>query len=200
MIVIEDTLVSDEILENNFVCDLNKCKGACCVEGDIGAPLADEEIELIEKNLEKIKPFMAPKGLEVLKNQGFFEIDGDEFVTTTHEGKDCVFSKYDENNILKCAIEEAHQANESDFLKPISCHLYPIRTIEKPDFEAINYDKWEICAPACDLGKALKVPVYKFLKTPLIRKYGADWFDQLEATADYIEKEKLKSSKKNATN
>lgn len=191
MIIIDDTLISEEILNNKFVCDLAACKGACCEEGDIGAPLEIEEIDAIEGNLKRIRPFMSAAGLKLLDEEGFYEAaPGEELVTTTIQGKACVFAIQDDTKTWKCAIELAHKAGKSDFLKPISCHLYPIRIEKLKNYEGLNYDRWDICAPACACGDALEVPVYKFLKGPLIRKYGADWFDALEAVAAELKKNK----------
>lgn len=190
MIEIDNTLVSRDLVEEQFVCDLSACKGACCVEGDLGAPLEEKELSRIEENLEGIRPFMSSFGIEVLDEAGFSEQDDDEWVTTTYQGRECVFSKYDKEGILKCAIEEAHKAGKSDFLKPVSCHLYPVRVSQHNVGLGVNYDRWKICAPACSLGKELKVPVYKFLKNSLIRKFGQEWYNQLSAVADYLKKEK----------
>ena len=181
MIIVDDVLVSDDLIEKSFVCDLKKCKGACCEEGDYGAPLDLEEIEFYQNHLEKIKPFMAAAGLEVLERDGFWEDDLDgEPVTTTVDGRDCVFVKRDEDGTLKCAIENAYHAGALELNKPISCHLYPIRITKTKMGDALNYDRWDICSDACSLGEALKIPVYQFLKEPLIRKYGSDWYEALD--------------------
>jgi len=190
MIIIDDTLISEELLAKKFVCDLAACKGACCEEGDLGAPLEIDEIDAIEANLKGIRSFMSPEGLHLLDAEGFYEAaPGEELVTTTINGRACVFAIQDDTKTWKCAIELAHKAGESDFLKPISCHLYPIRIEKLKNYEALNYDHWDICAPACACGDRLEVPVYKFLKGPLIRKYGADWFDALEAVAVELKKD-----------
>lgn len=189
MIIIDDQLISDELLEEKFVCDLAACKGACCEEGDLGAPLEAEEIDLIEANIQQIKPFMSEAGRALLKTAGFYEMapDGD-LVTTTIDQKACVFAVKDDGGSWKCAVEQAHRAGKSDFLKPISCHLYPIRIEKLKAYEALNYHRWDICKPACSCGNSLNVPVYKFLKTPLVRKYGADWYEALEAAALALKK------------
>ncbi|MBL7837100.1 MAG: DUF3109 family protein [Bacteroidetes bacterium] len=175
-----NTLISDEVLLSRFVCDLDSCKGACCVEGDRGAPLDPEDIEAIQKNIEQIKPFMSRKGLELLKFEGFHEgMDEDDIATTCLPTGECVFA-YRENGILGCAIEKAYKAGKIDYYKPISCHLYPIRLGRIGDKESINYHQWSICKAACALGNKLNVPVFQFLKEPLIRKYGQEWFDELE--------------------
>lgn len=181
MIEVGKTLVSDDVIEEAFVCDLTKCKGACCVEGDLGAPLLEEELEEIDKVIDLVKPYLSDEAIAVLEKEGGYLLDEDgDLSTTTIDGKECAFAFYDDNKILKCSIEQAHKEGKTDFKKPISCHLYPIRISKLPDFEALNYDRWQICSPACDLGKELKVPVYKFLKDALIRKYGEDWYAELE--------------------
>lgn len=191
MIIIDDTLISEELLDKKFVCDLAACKGACCEEGDLGAPLDIEEIDAIEANLKGIRPFMSAAGLKLLDQEGFYEAaPGEELVTTTIDGKACVFAIQDDMQTWKCAIELAHKAGQSDFLKPISCHLYPIRIEKLKNYEGLNYDQWDICSPACACGDRLEVPVFKFLKGPLVRKYGADWFDALEAVAAELKKSK----------
>jgi hypothetical protein len=189
MIIIDDTLVSDEVLEQAFVCDLAACKGACCEEGDLGAPLEQEEIDAIAQNLKAVKQFMSAEGLEILQNEGFYEMAPDgELVTTTVNQRACVFAVKDDHDTWKCAIELAYQAGKSNFLKPISCHLYPIRIEKLQHYEAVNYHRWDICTPACACGSALQVPVYRFLKTPLIRKYGSDWYEALETVANELKK------------
>ncbi len=181
MIEIGKTLVSDDVADEAFVCDLQKCKGACCVEGDLGAPLSTEELPMIEKVVETVKPYLAEEAIYVLEKEGGYILDEDgDYSTSTIDNKECAFAFYDENQILKCSIEQAYKDGKTDFKKPISCHLYPIRISKLPEFEALNYDRWSICAPACDLGKELKVPVYKFLKEALIRKFGKNWYQDLE--------------------
>jgi len=185
MIAIDNTLISEDILEKKFVCDLNACKGACCVAGDSGAPLDKEELPILNSVLEEVKPFMTKKGIKVIEKYGAFVIDGDGDYTTTlvSKGAECAFVFFDENKIAKCAIEQAFVEGKTNWQKPISCHLYPIRIKKFKDYDAVNYDKWDVCQPACECGKKLDVPVYKFLKTPLIRKYGKEWFKQLEQSA-----------------
>lgn len=175
-----NTLISEDVFVSRFVCDLEHCKGACCIEGDRGAPLDKEDIEAIEKNIEAIKPFMTRKGLELLKFEGFFEgMHEDDMATTCLPTGECVFA-YREKGILGCAIEKAYKAGKIDYYKPISCHLYPIRLGKIGGMDSINYHQWNICKAACALGKKLNVPVFEFLKEPLIRKYGQAWFDELE--------------------
>ncbi|MGY6558371.1 MAG: DUF3109 family protein [Nitritalea sp.] len=181
MIVIGKTVLSDDIKEQFFVCNLEKCKGACCVEGDAGAPLEDRETKLLEQLYPKIKPFITEAGQRVIESQGtwVYDMDGEKGTPTIGDNRECAYALYDERGILKCGIEQAYLAGVIPFKKPISCHLYPIRIDKYADFEALNYDRWDICAPACDLGTALGVPVYKFLKDPLIRKYGEAWYAEL---------------------
>ena len=180
MIEIGKTILSDDVKEQFFVCNLEKCKGACCVEGDLGAPLEEDELPILEEIYSKVKPYLSEAGVEAIREQGAYILDEDgEYSTPTIGGKECAYAVYDEKGILKCGIEQAFLEGETDFKKPISCHLYPIRATKYEEFEALNYDRWDICSPACDLGNQLNVPVYKFLKDPLIRKYGEEWYQGL---------------------
>lgn len=185
MIAIDHTLISEDLLEKKFVCDLNACKGACCVAGDAGAPLDRDELEILDGVLDKVKPYMVKKGLAAVKKYGTYVVDGDGDYTTTlvGEGQECAFVYFDETKTAKCAIEKAWSDGVISWKKPISCHLYPIRISRHKGYEAVNYSKWDICKPACACGEKLDVPVYKFLKEPLVRKYGKDWFKQLEQSA-----------------
>ena len=186
MIQHDGTLISLDVLEEDFVCNLSKCKGAGCVEGDFGAPLNEDEIAIIEKDLEAIKPFMTSIAVKQIEEMGFAEKDPDgDLVTQCIKGRDCVFA-IDEAGVYKCAIEKAFEAGKTDFKKPISCHLYPIRLSTLKEYTAINYSVWDICAPACTLGKELKVPVYRFLKEPLQRKFGEQWYADLEEIAQHF--------------
>lgn len=191
MIAIDKTLISEDLLDKKFVCDLNACKGACCVAGDSGAPLEKDELQILDSILEKVKPYMVKKGIKAVEKYGSYVIDGDGDYTTTlvSPGAECAFVFFDENKIAKCAIEQAYYHGKIDWKKPISCHLYPVRITAHKEYDAVNYDKWSICKPACECGAKLDVPVYKFLKEPLIRKYGKDWFKQLEQSAKlYLKK------------
>lgn len=180
MIKVGDVLVSDDVRDKEFVCNLEKCKGACCVEGDFGAPLLEEELAILEEIYPRIKPYLSARGIEEIERQGTHTIDDeDDLCTPVIAGRECVYAIYDKQGILKCGIEAAYKDGVVNWKKPISCHLYPIRVTKKKDFEALNYHKWHICSPACALGKELQVPVYKFLREPLIRKYGADWYEEL---------------------
>lgn len=187
MIELGNIILSDDIKEKQFICDLNKCKGACCVEGDLGAPLEGDELEVLDNIYSEVAPYLSKEGIEAIETQGKYVLDEDgDYSTPTIGGKECAYAVYDEKGILKCGIEEAYNDGKVAFKKPISCHLYPIRTKKYDQFEALNYDQWHICSPACTLGEALKVPVYKFLKDALIRKYGEVWYQEL---GDLIEKE-----------
>lgn len=193
LVEINNKVISLDIFEKKFVCDLNACKGACCIEGDSGAPITMEEIELLEEDLDAIKPYMRPEGIAEVEKTGVFYMDWDnEPVTTLINGAECAFVYFDEKGITKCSIEQAHKDGKTDFKKPISCHLYPIRTKQYAEFEALNYNEWSICSPACKLGESLSVKVYKFLKEPLIRAYGEAFFKELEEVDIELEKQKLK--------
>lgn len=182
MIVIDKTVISDDLADNYFMCDLVKCKGGCCVEGDLGAPLEKEELSILDKIYSKVEPFLTKAGKEAIRDQGKYVYDDDkEFSTPTINGKECAYAIYDERGILKCGIEKAWEQKEIKFRKPISCHLYPIRITKYDSYDALNYDRWEICLPACKLGRSLKMPLYRFAKDALIRKYGRKWYEKLRA-------------------
>lgn len=193
MIKVGEVLVSDDIKEKEFVCNLEKCKGACCVEGDYGAPLEDDELEILKEIYPQVKSYLTQEGIKAIEEQGTHVLDDDgDFSTPTIGGKECAYSIYDEKGILKCGIEQAYYDKKISWKKPISCHLYPIRITKKKNFEAVNYHKWDICSPACTFGKELGVPIYKFLKDPLIRKYGQAWYDELVGVIESSEKEKVR--------
>lgn len=180
MILIEDTVISDDIKEKHFVCDLEKCKGACCVEGDLGAPLEEVELPVLREIYPLVKPYLSPEGIKAIEEQGEYVYDDeDDYSTPTINGQECAYAVYDEKGILKCGIEEAYNDQKIDFQKPISCHLYPIRITKYENYHALNYDQWSICSDACTLGEKLGVPVYKFLKIPLEKAYGEAWYRQL---------------------
>tara|TARA_Y100000385_G_scaffold2070_1_gene2204 strand:+ start:54 stop:632 length:579 start_codon:yes stop_codon:yes gene_type:complete len=182
MVEIEDKIISDELFEKKFVCDLQKCKGGCCVEGDSGAPLRSKEIKEIAKNLSIIKSEMSTKGINAIKNNDFHYLDSDgDKVTKLVDGKECVFVVFDKNNIAKCSIESAYRKNKINFNKPISCHLYPVRIKKYDSFTAVNVDSWHVCKPACECGTELNVPVFKFLKDAIVRSWGLDFFKHLDS-------------------
>jgi hypothetical protein len=184
MILIGNTIISEEIFERFFVCDLIKCKGACCVEGDLGAPLDESELPLLENIYEKVKPYLSSEGIEAIEKEGLYvkDFEGD-FSTPTIHGKECAYAVYDDRGVLRCGLELAHQDGMTIFRKPVSCHLYPVRVKKIRNMVAVNYDNWHICNPACDLGEKLGVPVYEFLREALTRKFGRDWYRQLVAYA-----------------
>ena len=184
LVEIEDKIVSTQIFERQFVCDLTACKGACCIEGDGGAPVTPEEVQIIEAHLDQIMPFMRPEGIAAVEATGVSYLDKDlEPATTLVNGAECAFVFFDNSGIAKCAIEKAQREGIIDFPKPISCHLYPIRTKKFQDYTALNYEKWDICEPACACGEKLEVPVYKFLKEPLKRAFGENFYQELEKVA-----------------
>jgi hypothetical protein len=179
------TIVSENIIDKDFVCNLSACKGACCVDGDAGAPLEKEETKILEEIYPIVKPFLRQEGIDVIEKEGtWITSDFGELETPLINGADCAYVIFDENKTALCAIEEAYNQGVIDWKKPVSCHLYPIRVREYSEFSAVNYDKWEICDDACSLGKELQVPVYKFVKQALVRKFGEDWYAELEIVAD----------------
>lgn len=190
MIQIGTELISEDIFSEKFVCNIQKCKGICCVEGDAGAPLEASELPILAEIFSKIKPYLRPEGIAAVEDQGthILDVDGD-YVTPLVDGKECAYVIFNEKGITQCGIERAFQDGAIDWQKPISCHLYPIRITEYRSFNAINYHEWSVCSDACTLGKELKVPVYEFLKTPLIRKYGEDWYKVLVDAAEEWKKE-----------
>lgn len=191
MFQIDDTLVSLDVVERHFLCDLAHCKGECCVEGDSGAPLEDAEVEEIRQLLPLIWDDLSPKAKAVIERQGVAYIDEEgDTVTSIVDGKDCVFTCYDADGVCKCAIEKAYRAGKSDFYKPISCHLYPVRLTRYRDFTAVNYHRWSVCKAAELLGEREKLPVYKFLREPLIRRFGEAWYAALDECAEEWERQK----------
>lgn len=188
LIEIKDKVVSTEIFSRKFVCDLNACKGACCIEGDAGAPLSENEVKIIEDDLEAIKPYMREEGIAVVEKEGVSYLDrDDEPVTTLVNGKECAFVYFDDNGTTKCSIEQAHLEGKTNFKKPISCHLYPIRVKRFNDLTALAYNEWDICKPACACGEKLNVPVFRFLKEPLIRAFDEAFYKELELVSKEIE-------------
>ena len=193
MIIIKDTVVSDDLIENFFVCDLEQCKGACCVEGDLGAPLEKDEIRKVKNAFKSIQSYLSDEGIQQIHKQGHYVKDFEgEFSTPTIRGKECVYSVYDKKGILKCGFELAWKDGKSDFRKPVSCHLYPVRVRKNIISSHVNYDRWHICEPACTLGKAMKIPLYIFIKEALIRKFGIDWYNELDKIARERNKESMK--------
>ncbi len=180
MYIVDNVYVSDEVAEEFFICDLESCKGACCVEGDLGAPLDDNELPILDKIYPIIKNTLTAQANRAIKKRGLYlqDIDGG-FNTTTIKNNECIFVVYDKDGKLKCGIEQAYSSGKIDFQKPISCHLYPIRITKLDIEEALNYDRWDICNCAIKKGTKHKLPIYQFLKEPLIRKYGEIWYQKL---------------------
>ena len=184
MFQLKKTVISEDILDKEFVCNLSACKGACCVDGDAGAPLEEEELVIMKKILPRVKKFLRKEGLEAIENQGPYTTNEfGEHETTLIDGADCAYVIYDDKGVALWWIEEAYNQGEVSFKKPVSCHLYPVRIKQYSEFAAVNYDKWEICDDACSLGKELQVPVYRFVKQALIRKFGEQWYEELDRVA-----------------
>lgn len=189
MFQIKNTLVSESIIENDFVCNLSACKGACCIEGNAGAPLEANELEQIKKFLPIVKRYLSSKSIDEINKQGqFITTPSGDFETPLVGGRECVYLILNENKVAQCSFEKAFEEGLISWKKPISCHLYPIRTKDFSEFVSVNYDKWSICSDACVLGKELQVPVYKFVKDALIRKFGKDWYQELELAAKDLKK------------
>lgn len=191
MFQIDKTLVSLDVVESQFVFDLSCCKGACCIEGDSGAPLKKNEIAELKKALPAVWDDLSPKAQEIIKKQGvaYIDIEG-EVVTSIVDNKNCVFTCYDKDGTCKCALEKAYFDKKISFRKPISCHLYPIRITDYDTFSAVNYNRWKICKAAELLGKKTNVPLYQFLKEPLIRRFGNEWYQQLDTIAQEWKRQK----------
>ncbi|MES2426238.1 MAG: DUF3109 family protein [Bacteroidota bacterium] len=181
MIEVGSVLVHEDVVKENFVCNLTKCKGVCCLEGDSGAPLNHDELHILEEIYPKVKPYMTEKGIKTIEEVGAYvtDFEGDYTTPCVDVNKECAYVTW-EGGITKCAIEKAYEEGAVDWKKPISCHLYPIRITKYPEFDVLNYDRWSICSPACSFGNELKVRVHEFLKDPLIRKYGEEWYHELE--------------------
>tara|TARA_Y100000589_G_scaffold144536_1_gene138151 strand:- start:89973 stop:90551 length:579 start_codon:yes stop_codon:yes gene_type:complete len=191
LIEIEDKVISTQIFEKNFVCDLSACKGQCCVSGDSGAPISVEEISILEDEIDEIKPFMRKRGIKIIENQGVFYVDQEnEKVTSLIDEKECAFVSFNKEGIAQCSIEMAYKEGKTTLKKPISCHLFPIRVKKFKAFTALNYSKWDICEPACECGEKLKVPVFIFLKDALIRAFGRRFFSELLAVNKEITKKR----------
>lgn len=178
---VKDTLISDDLYERQFVCDLASCKGACCVEGDSGAPLSEEECSILDDVYDEVKPYMRAEGIAEVEKNGTFvmDIDGD-LVTPLVNNRECAYVFFAEDGGTRCAIEAAYRDNKIQWKKPISCELFPVRIKEYESFTAVNVQFLDICSCACEMGEKLQVPVYKFLKDPLIKRFGADWYAEME--------------------
>lgn len=180
MFEIKDTLVSLDLAEQFFCCDLDACKGQCCIDGDAGAPVTPQEVERIKEVLPAIWDDMLPRARQEVEANGVAYIDEEgDLVTTIIDGANCAFTCYDKGGMCLCAIEKACRQGKIDFLKPASCHLYPLRLTEYAKFTAVNYHRWKICKPAEALGRKLGIRLYQFLKGPLVARFGQEWYDEL---------------------
>lgn len=190
MLQIDNKIVSMDIAEKKFICDVSKCKGACCIQGDAGAPLEEDEVKTLEKVYPLVKPYMRPEAIEVTEREGLYYVDEEgDTVTMLVNGNECAYTFF-ENGVAKCAIEKAYHDKKIKFRKPVSCHLYPIRVKKYSDFDAVNYDIWDLCDAARTLGEKEDVPVFRFVKDALVRKYGKDFYKKLEVAHDQYVKDK----------
>jgi len=193
MIAIDNVLISDDVIEAKFVCDLHKCKGGCCEDGDAGAPLEKEEKKILDENFDVIKGYLSKDGLREMGKQGKYLYDREfGWVTPTVDGKICAYGYRDTHGIIKCAIEQAYNDGKLSWKKPISCHLYPIKISKRKEYTNINYEPRDVlCKPACALGKKLKLPVYQFLKEAIVRKFGSVFYTTLHQIAvEHFDQEK----------
>ncbi len=184
-ILVDEILVSQEILKEVFTCDIAACKGACCVEGDFGAPLELDERKILEDIYPEVEPYLPEKGKQAIRQQGKWvkDITG-EYTTPLVQGRECAFTVFEKDGTASCGIEKAHADGKIDFKKPVSCHLYPIRVIKTRYNEGLNYDRWDICDPGCALGQKTGLRIFEFLKEPLERKYGEAWYASLKEMAE----------------
>ena len=180
MLIVKESIVSDDIAERRFCCDLAQCKGQCCIEGDYGAPLLEEEIPVLEHILPQVQPYMTPEGLQAVAEQGVSTLDNAaEPCTPLVNNRECAYVAWAPDGTALCAIEQACRDGKTDFLKPVSCHLYPIRVDEYGEFTAVNYHQWDVCRCAVKKGNECGVPLYQYLREPLIRRFGQEWYDEL---------------------
>ena len=197
MIEIGRTIISRNVIEKEFRCDLRKCKGACCIEGDSGAPLTPEEAEIIQNIYPFFKEYLPEENIRIIEGRGFSMIDHDgDLVTPLIGNGQCVYSFYDETGILSCSIEKAFNNKKTNFRKPLACHLFPVRITEYKNFDAVNYEELDICKSALVCGKSMQIPLFRFLKEPLIRKYGEEWYQELEIAANHIKNSKESTFRK----
>ena len=189
MLQIKNTLVSLDLVERFFACDTQRCLGQCCVDGDAGAPITADELETLKQILPAVWPYLTPAAQQAITRDGLAYVDPEgDLVTQLAQGRNCVFTCFEKNGMCLCAIEKAFRDGLVNFQKPISCHLYPIRLKQFPGFTAVNLHRWKICKPAETLGRKKGVRAYQFLREPLIRSFGQDWYDELELTcAQYLQ-------------
>ena len=191
MIEIDGKIVSTDLLTECFCCDIAACKGQCCIDGDSGAPLDIDEVDILEQEYENYKPYMTPEGIAAVEQQGFMVVDSDgDYTTPLVNGCECAYTFVNEQGITLCAIEAAYRAGKCSFKKPISCHLYPIRVVEFSNGTVgLNYHRWSVCSSARECGKKLGVPVYKSLKEAITRRFGEDFYAQLDAAAELLKQQ-----------
>lgn len=180
MLEIENTLVSTAVLEALFICDIAACQGACCVEGDAGAPLEEDELDVLNEIYPKLEPFLREEGKAAIESQGKYLKDEEgDWVTPLVNNRECAYAIFDECGVASCGIEKAYEAGEVDFRKPISCHLYPVRLSKVGEYIALNYHQWNLCSSACKKGEDESLSLVDFAKTALVRKFGEQWYEQL---------------------
>jgi hypothetical protein len=190
MLEIGKTIVNLDLITSHFTCDLQACKGACCVIGDSGAPLEPGEVKILDEIFPVLRPYLSEESVKSIEDQGTSVTDIEQdIVTPLNNGKECAYTFF-KNGIAYCAIEKAYNESAIRFRKPISCYLYPVRIKRYRQFDAVNYDHWEICHAAVELGNKLKTPVYQFAKDPLALNYGNEWFNLLETAAKNLSIEK----------
>lgn len=190
MVIIDEILVSDDIFDKEFVCNLNACKGACCVEGDEGAILEKAELPVLEDIYPRVQSYLTPEGREAIEKQGYhIQNKQGEYKTPLINDGPCAYIYY-ENGIALCGIEKAYREGKINWQKPVSCHLYPIRIEKVGGYDALNYERWSICNPACKMGKQLHIPIFRFVKDAIIRKYGTAFYDAMEATFTFRKQKK----------
>lgn len=195
MVQIEDKIISLDVFQKHFLCDLPKCLGSCCVEGESGAPLEDEETAILEDIYPKIKHLLSAEAVEIIEKEGTWTVDSDgDKVTPIIHGRECVYTYFDNEGVCKCAIEKTYDEGLVEFKKPISCHLYPIRVDKYKTYEALNYHIWPVCNPARELGKQVGLPIFRFLKEPIIRRYGINFYNELEEVAMHLQKQDSEKS------
>lgn len=189
MLQIGNVLASLDIVQRFFCCNLDKCLGECCIEGDAGAPITTEEYDKLKEILPIVWDDLLPAAQEVVEQQGVGYVDSEgDLVTSIVDGRNCVFTCYGPNGLCQCAIEKAFREGKTDFQKPVSCHLYPARVTDYPTFSAINYHRWKICKAAETLGRQKGIRLYQFLEAPLTRRFGKDWYDEFKTACEaYIE-------------
>ena len=204
MLVIDNILISDDVVDKKFICDLDKCKGGCCEDGDAGAPLKTEELDIILEVYDKVKPYLSEASQKEIEKKGKYVYSQEFGWVTPTLGSDkeiCVYGIRDQKGIIKCAFEQAYYDGATPWIKPVSCHLFPIITKKgkRGGYDRVNYEPREkLCNPACSLGKKLSVPVYEFLKAALIRKYGIAFYEALEHAATLQNESKKGSSHKSS--